>query len=116
MNTNLVAQIDGLIKAVQNHRDHPNELSQLIIELSAVNYQIGVLMADARLKEIRAAVGYLDTPSEKKMSVSEAEKRSIDDSENEYEGWKNQREDILELVQSIKKRLEVLNQEYKGSR
>ena len=106
-----VAKIRALLK-LPEHLDNPEFLSQTIIRLSALNIEVGTQAAQARFKQDQEAVNLLSLAlgeGEKKYSVAEAEKRSIVATENEYELLDNLRDDIGELVNSIKKRLDVLS-------
>lgn len=72
-------------------------------------------MAQAKLDQEKSAQSFMDTMLEgKKMSKAEAETRSIVSTDNDYDLYNNQHEDVVELVNSCKKRLDVLSWERKG--
>lgn len=96
--------------------DSPDWISEAIIALSTVNYKVGVAMAQAELNEQSEVVKLLAMrPSEdaKKMTVSEAEKRAVVETNNQYGVYKNMSAGIVEIMNAMKKRLEVLGWELK---
>lgn len=96
--------------------DDPDWLSKAVIQLGTLLYNQGISMAKAKFDEDNVATKYMDTVSEagKKMSVAESEKRATVDTDNSYEQHKLTREAIIETINSIKKRLEVLSWEHKN--
>lgn len=93
--------------------DDPEWLSGAAVQLATILYNVGTEMANARFEEDAASVAHMESPSEsgKKMSVAESEKRATVDTRNAYERLKLAREAIIETINSIKKRLEVLSWE-----
>jgi len=112
-------QINKVINDMTNpaNLDNPNWLSEAIIQLAALNYRIGVEMARRELAEHQVITNLLAVPTsdgEKKMSVAEAEKRGLTETENAYGTLKNQSFAVIELIQAIKKRIEVLSFEHRN--
>ncbi len=107
------SQTTQLIDEIKLHLDDPEFLSNAIIRLSAINYEVGKLMAEAKFNESKSATDYMNSTlfGEKRMAVSEAEKRAIVETNNDYELAKNQHDDIAELVNSLKIRVNVLSWE-----
>ncbi len=65
--------------------------------------------------EAGAIVGYLDQIREgKKMAVSEAEKRAMFDMGNAKHFMENSNEAVQEMINAVKKRLDVLSFDYKN--
>lgn len=94
------------------HLDDPDWLSKAVIQLSAVLYNHNLEMAQAELDLNKKLVMYLDAPTDgKKMSFVESEARSITDTNNGYKAYKVTAEAIVETINSIKKRIEVLSWE-----
>lgn len=110
------SKFQSFINQYPANLDNPEWLSKAVIELSALLYIKGQEMANARANEDGKAVGYMEAQVEggKKMSVAESEKRAIVDTKNYYETCKLEREAIIETINSIKKRLEVLSWEHRG--
>lgn len=107
------SQTTQLIEEIKLHLDDPEFLSNTIVRLSAINYEVGKLMAEAKFNEANSAIGFMNSSlmGDKKMAVSEAEKRAVVETSNSYELAKNNHDDIAELVNSLKKRLEILGWE-----
>lgn len=110
------AQLNQLIEDIKLHIDDPEFISTAIVRLSAINYEVGALMAEAKFNESKSAIQFMNSSlmGDKKMAVSEAEKRAIVETANTYELAKNNHDDITELVNSLKKRLDVLGWERKN--
>ncbi len=90
-------------------------LSRSILHLSAMLYEINKKISQAELDEARAIVGYLDQIREgKKMAVSEAEKRAMADMGNAKHFMENSNEAVQEMINAVKKRLDVLAFDYKN--
>jgi hypothetical protein len=101
----------------QQNLESPDWLSNAIVHLSAALYRHNSLMAEAELVETRVMVNYLEVLRDgKKMSVSEAEIRARAETNNEYNQMKAQGEAIIETINSIKKRLDVLQGEKRNVR
>lgn len=109
--------IEYYLSQVSSHLDDPNWLSNCAIKLATLMWNMGAEMAEMRLLEERAAINYMDQVSvdgAKKPSVAESEKRATSDTNNRYEQLKLQREAVVETINSIKKRLDVLQWERKN--
>ena len=108
--------IEYYLDQISHHLDDPDWLSKCAIKLSTLMWNLGAEMAEIRLLEDRAAISYMDeilTEGSKKTSVAESEKRAVSDTNNQYEKTKLQREAVIETINSIKKRLDVLSWEHK---
>lgn len=98
--------------------DNVDFLSKIAIELSNLNIEIGLAAAQAKFAQEAKVISIMDVSAatdEKKISKTEAESRAIVDTENSYEALDNEREDLAELVNSLKKRLDVLGWDRKHS-
>ncbi len=103
---------EEFIRDYPNHLDSPEWLSKSIVHLSSLLYTHNTKMALAELDESNAMVRYLSQENNgKRMAVSEAEVRAKSDTQNRYHEMTAQQEAIIEVIQSIKKRLEVLTWE-----
>lgn len=90
-------------------------LSRSIIHLSTILYDINKKISQAELDESRIIVGYLDQIRDgKKMAVSEAEKRALVDTNNAKHLMENSAEAVQEVINSVKKRLDVLAWDWKN--
>lgn len=101
--------------AIPANLDGPNWLTEELIKLSFLNYEVGVAMSQAELRENESAINLLKAPLEstdKKLSVAEAEKRAVVETKNEYGLLKNQSTAIVEIINTIKKRIEILSWEF----
>ena len=98
------------------HNQDPNWLSDTAIKLSSLLYYHNTETARAELDENKAAVNILDASliSEKKISATEAEKRALVETNNEYGKLKLQGVAIVEAIQSIKKKVDFLINELKN--
>lgn len=112
--------MEEFLNTYEQHLEDPEWLSKAIVILSSHLYTHNSEMAKAELDETRTMVRYLDNERDnpnslsKKMPVSEAERRAIADTGNRYSSMKAQGEAIIETIQSIKKRLDVLSWERKN--
>lgn len=99
-----------------SHLDDPEWLSKAAIELTTILYTQSAEMANAEFEESAAAVGYMSAESDggKKMSVAESEKRAVVDTNNGYSKAKLSREAVVETINAIKKRIDVLSWEHKN--
>lgn len=110
-------EIEKIRKELLLNLNNPEWIAQNIMRLSSLNIEVGEAASTARLNQERVLVGYLDiiVTDGKKMSKTEAESRAMVETMNEYEELDNLREDIAELVNSMKKNLDVLSWGYKNS-
>ena len=95
----------------------PNWLSDTAIKLSTLLYYHNTQTAQAELVENQAAIELLElTPLEggKRVSVAEADKKSLVLTENEYGKLKLQGVAIIETIQAVKKKVDFLVQEMKN--
>lgn len=96
------------------HLDSPEWLSRGIIHLSVMLYELGTKIHQAELDEARITINYLDQIRDgKRMAVSEAEKRALIDTGNARHLLQNSNEAVQEIINSIKKRLDVLAFDYR---
>lgn len=102
-----------LFKTLKLQMNNPDGLSKIAIELSAILFYSNELQARAELEEKEKMVEMFDTLGEdgKKMSSAEAEKRAVVLTCNSYGKIKVQNEAVIEVIQSIKARLKVLENE-----
>lgn len=105
--------MEKIINEIQTHLDDPNWLSRAIIELSSLLFTHNSQMANAHMIENRTA--YLAVKEAKqqgeKMSNAEAEKIANVETEDKYYLFKVQAEAVIEIINSIKIRLKVLESE-----
>lgn len=104
--------IEPFLLEYPTHLDDVDWLSRAIVDLSAILHTIYKQLAQAELDESRMIVGYVDQMTGrdvKKMSVSEAEKRAMSDSNNAKHFLENEKDAVLELISSIKKRIDVVS-------
>lgn len=95
--------------------DNAEWLSRAIVHLSAFLYDLNRKISQAELDEARIVVSYLDQIKEgKKMAVSEAEKRALVDTNNARHFVENSNEAVQEVINAIKKRLDVLAFDFKN--
>lgn len=122
--------IDLLLKALKDptayktakdillpHLDDPDYLSEATMQLAALNYYMAVDMAEAEFNENEEIVNSLSMAlgdGEKKISVAEAEKRAVVSTKNAYGMLKNQSAAVIEIINTIKKRLELLGWEHQS--
>lgn len=106
-------QLKGMVKTYENA---PEELSKITVQLATLLYGHNEEMAQADLNEKRIMVGYLDSKTDegKKYSVAESEVRAQVETENRYKLLKVEGEAIIEVINAIKARLNVLNLERKS--
>ena len=113
-----MSEINDLLILLQdkNNLDNPNWLSIAAVKLATLLYLHNTEMSQAELEETQVAVSYLDPLVDgKKMSATEAEKRALVDTHNKYRTMRFQGEAVIEAVNSIKKRLDLLAWEHKTS-
>lgn len=108
-------EVAQVIADSKEQLDNPEWLSKAIIRLSSINYSVAKEAALARLAEEAAILNHLNSPQleGKKMTKTEAETRAIVETNNAHEGYDNMYNAINELVNSFKKRIEVLAWEFK---
>lgn len=95
--------------------DNGEWLSRSLLHLSAILYEINKKTAQSELDEARTMVAYLDNiQNGKKMAVSEAEKRAMVDTSNAKHLLENSNEAVQEMINAIKKRLDVISFDYKN--
>ena len=110
-------QIQQSLRELPNLWNHPNALSTKAAELSVLLYNLGDEVTGAELLEHQTLVSYLDkVPEEggKKLSVAEAEKRALVDTSNEFGRLKLAYQSLVEIIQSIKKKVDIMNQQMKS--
>ena len=102
-----------LINQVGEHLDDPEWLSKVCIKLSVLLFTHNTEMAQAELDEKTSAVTTIEGEVKLggKMSVAEAEKRAVMDTNNQYGKLKVQGEAIIQIINSCKTRLKVLGVE-----
>lgn len=105
--------IDQLLVDYRTHKDDPEYLSNMLIELAASLFHHNTQTADYELSELQEATNLLTTtdPEAKKVSVAEAEKRAVVATNNNYGRSKKQGEALIELLNAIKVRIKTLMNE-----
>lgn len=106
---------DQFLQEYPQNLDSGEWLSRSILGLAAITYDLNKKIAQAELDEARTVVNYLDRVKDgKKMAVSEAEKRAVVDTGNAKHLMQNSNEAVQEMIQAVKKRLEVLSWDYRN--
>lgn len=105
-------QFNQLLTDIPRHLDDPVWLSNALISLSLFLISSSEEVARAQFQENGSALGYMDNSGDKKMSATEAEKRAIVETQSGYKQLLLEREGILETINSIKKRIEILSWEH----
>jgi hypothetical protein len=92
------------------HLDDKDWLSKALLSLSSLVYETNKQLSQAGLDEARAAVSYHDQLKDgKRMTVGEADKRAIVDTNNAKGTLENTKEGITAMIHAIEARLEVLS-------
>ncbi len=104
-----------VLDTLKEHMDDPNWLSQALVTLSTYLIHTSAEIAQNQFQENAAALSFMDSVGEKKVSVAEAEKRAVAQTFNSYKQSLLEREGIVETINSIKKRLDFLSYEYKNT-
>lgn len=113
----VVDSIQQILKELPTHQSNPNQLASDATQLSVLLYNLGDEVAAAELLETQTALGHLDQvlmEGEKKISVAEAEKRGLAETNNEYGRLKLNYQSLVEVIQSIKKQIDSSNQQLKS--
>lgn len=103
------------------HKDDPNYLSDLGVRMAGHLFTHNTQTAQAELEEkselvkLLETVDILDDGKIKKTSVAEAENRAVVNTLNKYGEFKKQGEAWVEVLNMIKKRIEVLGWERKNA-
>lgn len=106
--------IEECLNEYDEQKDNPNELSDLVVKLSAILYTHNTTMATAEYNEKKSIISLLHEArmGTDKLSVTQAEKQGVVDTENRYGILKAQGEAIVEIIQAIKVRIKVLQFEH----
>lgn len=95
--------------------DNGDWLSSSLLRLSHMLYDLNKKISQAELDEHRIIISYLDQIRDgKRMAVSEAEKRAMVDTNNAKHLMENSNEAVQEMIQAIKKRLDVLSWDFRN--
>lgn len=115
MENDVKQQIETLLMQIGERKDDIDFLSNCCMKLASLLYLHSTLMAEAELDEARTLIGLIDAAQgeSKKMAVAEAERRAKVMTGNKYELLKSQSGAVIETINSIKKRLDVLSKEYR---
>ena len=106
---------EQFIQEYPQNIDNGEWLSRSILHLAAILYDINKKISQAELDEGRIIISYLDQIRDgKKMAVSEAEKRALVDTNNARHFMENSNEAVQEMINSIKKRIDVLEFDWKN--
>lgn len=104
-----------IISNLKSNYDDPGWLSEALVTLSTFLIYSSEEIANAQFTENAAALGFIDNSGEKKMSVAEAEKRAIEDTKSHYKQLLLEREGVIETINSIKKRVDLLSLEKRNT-
>ena len=101
---------------IKSHLDDPESLSKALIDLGALLYKHNQETAQAGLEEETAVVSLMDSHGvdEKKMSVLESDARAKVMTENVYKRKTLEGEALVEYINTIKVRINVLGWERKN--
>lgn len=111
--------IEKLRTELPKHYDDPDYLSKAIMDFARYTYYHNTLVANAEREEAEALVRLLKAPledGEKRVSVAEAEKRAVVDTENIYGKLKLDQVSNETLINAIKLRIRVLLGEKENSK
>ena len=105
--------MEELIKQINIYQDNPIKLSEIGLEIAANLFTHNTNMASAELREKETILDYLKQgfTSGQKRSVAESELYGVTETLNDYGKLKVQGEAVQEILNMIKKRIEVLNME-----
>ena len=120
---NQKSDIELILEEVKEHLDDPQWLSTACVTLTTAMYYHNTEMAHAEYRERSVVVKWLEgtIPAassftrDRKISVAEAEKRGVTETNNEYGKLKAQGEALIEVINAIKMRIRVLSWE-RGSK
>ena len=106
----VIEDTDKFKEWFHKHEDDVNELSKMLVELSARLYTHNSQMAQAELEEVTVAVETLKEPdlAGKKVSVAESEKIAIFSTGNKYGIMKAEMTGAEQVLNSLKMRIRVL--------
>lgn len=105
-------KIENYLEKIKMHEDDPNELSKILIDITSELFYLGNQQHQANLKFAEAVIAELNSlENGKKISVAEAERRAIVNTEDEHEKIRYTRESLEELINSLKLRIKVLEDE-----
>ncbi len=107
-----------ILDSLRRNLDNPEYLSSALTALSSALYYHNTQMSEAELNEKKAVIRCLnsETVAGKRMSVTEAEKRGVVETDNEYGKLKAQGEAVIEAINAIKMRIKVLSWERDNQR
>lgn len=108
---------EKLLELVKLNQDNPDVLSKLVVEIASLLYTHNQLIAQTDLDEKRVVVGFLDSKKDdgKGYSVAESEVRAEVQTDNAYKLRKLEGDAVIEVINSIKKRLDILQFERKSN-
>ncbi len=109
-------EFEVILNKLGEKLDDLNWLSNAGISLSRLLYYHNNEVAQAELAETKTAIALIDQAKDKdgKLSVAEAEKRAVVSTGNMYGTLKLRTDAIVETINSIKKKIEVLSWERKN--
>ena len=110
-------KIEIILNNIAKYRSNSDWLSEACMELTTHLYYHNTLMSEARLAEKKEVIKLLDIcrVNTTKISVTEAEKRAVVATNNEYGKLKSQAEAIVQAINAIKARVKVLSWERQSS-
>ena len=106
----VIEDTDNFKEWFHKHEDNINELSKMLVELSARLYTHNSQMAQAELEEVTVAVETLKELDlvGKKVSVAESEKIAVFQTGNKYGIMKAEKEGAEQVLNALKLRVRVL--------
>ena len=101
---------DKFLEWFRKNQEDVNELSKVLVELSARLYTHNSQMAQAELEEVEVAVNTLKELDlvGKKVSVAESEKIAVFQTGNKYGIMKSEKEGAEQVLNALKMRIRVL--------
>ena len=106
-------ELTKIIEDIKTYEDDPEELSKLLIVLSAQLFWAGSKLAKSQLRYSETIVKRLTV--KEKTSVAQAEREADVITGCEHDELRYEKDAILEMMNSLKARLKVLAGEYKNS-
>lgn len=110
-------QIHSLLSQIDSHKDDYNWLANAALELSVLLYNLGEEMAKSRLVEEQSMIRFFNIiPADggKKMTATEADIRAKEETGDAYFRLETNYKSILEIIMTIKKKLDVQTQQMRS--
>lgn len=110
-------RIQSLISQIESHKEDPQGLSNIALDLSVLLYNLGEEMAKSRLQEEQAIIRYFNiipTDGGKKMTATEADMRAKEETGDAYFRAETNYKSILEIIMTIKKKLDLMGSQMRS--